>query len=150
MRNFAKFTLIVVTVTLLILCIILNGCAQGSRKAGSQQKVTRYGDVLGIKPEKIEEYKRLHADVWPDVLKMIKECNIHNYSIYLGELEKGKYYLFSYFEYTGDDFKADMAKMAADPTTQRWWELCKPCQSPIPTRKEGEWWANMEEVFHFE
>ena len=142
MRNFAKFTVVVVTLTLLTLCIILNGCAQ--------QKVTRYGDVLGIKPEKIEEYKRLHADVWPGVLKMIKESNIRNYSIYLGELEKGKYYLFSYFEYTGDDFEADMAKMAADPTTQRWWELCKPCQSPIPTRKEGEWWANMEEVFHYE
>jgi len=142
MRNFAKFTVVVVTVTLLTFCILLTGCAQ--------QKVKRYGDVLGIKPEKIEEYKRLHADVWPDVLKMIKECNIRNYSIYLGELEKGKYYLFSYFEYTGDDFEADMAKMAADPTTQRWWDLCKPCQSPIPTRREGEWWANMEEVFHFE
>jgi L-rhamnose mutarotase len=142
MRNFAKFIVVVVAVILLTLCIMLPGCVQ--------QKVTRYGDVLGIKPEKIEEYKRLHADVWPDVLKMIKECNIRNYSIYLGELEEGKYYLFSYLEYTGDDFEADMAKMAADPTTQRWWELCKPCQSPIPTRKEGEWWANMEEVFHFE
>ncbi|HCO94961.1 MAG TPA: L-rhamnose mutarotase [Phycisphaerales bacterium] len=112
--------------------------------------MTRYGSVIGVRPEKLEEYKRLHADVWPDVLKMIEQCNIRNYSIYLGELEKDKYYLFSYFEYTGHDFKADMAKMAADPTTQKWWPFCEPCQSPIPTRKEGEWWANMEEVFHYE
>ncbi|MHC4751472.1 MAG: L-rhamnose mutarotase [Planctomycetota bacterium] len=110
----------------------------------------RYGNVIGVRPEKIEEYKQLHADVWPGVLKMIKQCNIRNYSIYLGELEKGKYYLYSYFEYTGDDFEADMSKMAADPTTQKWWELCEPCQVPVPIRKEGEWWANMEEVFHYD
>ncbi len=135
MRNFTRFTL-----TSLAFCLLFAGCAQ--------QRVKRYGSVIGLRPEKLEEYKELHADVWPGVLKMITECNIHNYSIYLGELEEGKYYLFSYFEYTGDDFEADMAKMAADATTQKWWEFCEPCQSPIPTRKEGEWWADMEEVFH--
>jgi len=101
--------------------------------------------VIGIKPEKIEEYKKLHAAVWPDVLKMIKNCNIRNYSIYLKDNQ-----LFSYFEYAGDDFKADMEKMAADPVTQQWWDVCKPCQEPLETHKEGEWWAEMEEVFYFE
>jgi len=115
-----------------------------------QAKVQRYGQVLEVKPEKIEEYKRLHADVWPDVLKQIEECHIQNYSIYLGEVEKGKWYLFAYFEYTGDDFKADMDKMAADPTTQKWWDVCEPCQQPVPTCKEGEWWHTMEEVFHMD
>ena len=103
----------------------------------------RYGSVIKIKTEKIEEYKKLHEDVWPDVLKTISECNIKNYSIYLKDD-----YLFSYFEYVGDDFDADMAKMAADPVTQKWWDVCKPCQSPLESRDEGEWWANMEEVFH--
>jgi len=103
----------------------------------------RYGMVIRVVPEKIEEYKRLHAAVWPDVLKKIKECHIANYSIYLKDD-----FLFSYFEYTGHDFAADMAKMAEDPTTQRWWDVCKPCQSPLPARREGEWWADMEEVFH--
>jgi len=112
------------------------------------KKVQRYGSVLQIKKEKMAEYKELHAHVWPKVLKMIKDCHISNYSIYLGELEKDKYYLFSYFEYTGDDFDADMAKMAADPTTQKWWDLCKPCQIPLATRAQGQWWMNMEEVFH--
>ena len=108
----------------------------------------RYGMVLEVKADKLQEYKRLHAAVWPGVLKMIAECHIRNYSIYLGELTAGRFYLFSYFEYHGTDFAADMAKMAADQTTQRWWALCKPCQQPIPTRAEGEWWAAMEEVFH--
>jgi L-rhamnose mutarotase len=108
----------------------------------------RFGSVIGLRPEKLEEYTRLHAAVWPDVLKMIHECHIHNYSIYLRRLDQGKYYLFSYFEYAGDDFQADMARMAADPATQEWWRLCKPCQDPLPDRGENEWWTVMEEVFH--
>ena len=110
----------------------------------------RYGMVIGVKAEKVEEYKALHAAVWPDVLAMIGECNLRNYSIYLRRLPDGKHYLFSYFEYVGADFEADMARMAADPTTQRWWEACMPCQAPLPDRGEGARWAPMEEVFHCE
>ena len=99
--------------------------------------------VCGIKPDRIEEYKKLHAAVWPEVLEMIKKCNLQNYSIYLkDEL------LFSYFEYTGDDFERDMRNMGEDPVTQRWWDVCKPCMDPLKTRSEGEWWAEMEEIFH--
>jgi len=110
----------------------------------------RCGWVIGLKDEKIEEYKRLHADVWPGVLDMIKQCNIRNYSIYLRKLPDGRTYLFSYLEYVGDDFEADMAKMAADPTTQQWWAVCKPCQEPLPDRADEQWWADMEEVFHLD
>jgi L-rhamnose mutarotase len=108
----------------------------------------RYGMVIGLNADKIDEYKKLHAAVWPDVLRMIKECHIRNYSIYLRQLDDGQHYLFSYFEYTGSDFAADMAKMAADPTTQRWWSCCQPCQKPLAHRAPDEWWAGMEEVFH--
>jgi len=108
----------------------------------------RYGSVIGLRPEKLDEYVRLHAAVWPDVLKMIQRCNIRNYSIYLRRLPDGGHYLFSYFEYVGDDFAADMATMAADPVTQQWWDLCKPCQAPLADRAAGEWWASMDEVFH--
>jgi L-rhamnose mutarotase len=110
--------------------------------------MTRYGTVLGVREDKVEEYKRLHAAVWPDVLAMIAACGIRNYSIYLRRLPDGKLYLFSYFEYHGDDFAADSAKMAADAVTQQWWALCMPCQEPLADRAEGEWWAGMEEVFH--
>ena len=110
----------------------------------------RYGWVIALKPEKVEEYKRLHADAWPGVLQMIKACHIRNYSIYLRQLDDGRHYLFSYLEYVGDDFDADMARMAADPETQRWWAVCKPCQEPLATRREGEWWSDMEEVFHLD
>ncbi|SER46915.1 L-rhamnose mutarotase [Faunimonas pinastri] len=105
----------------------------------------RYGAVIGVNAEKIAEYKRLHAAVWPDVLAMIKACNIADYTIYLKEPEN---LLFSTYEYHGTDHDADMARMAADPKTQEWWAVCMPCQKPLETRREGEWWAAMEEVFH--
>ena len=108
----------------------------------------RYGMIIGLRPEKLEEYRRLHAAAWPDVLQRIKQSNIQNYSIYLRRLQDGRHYLFSYFEYTGSDFEADKSAMAADPTTQRWWALCKPCQRPLEDRAPDEWWAGMEEVFH--
>ena len=112
-------------------------------KDNAAKKPARYGQVIGVQPGKLEEYKRLHAAVWPGVQKMITECNIRNYSIYYKDG-----LLFSYYEYIGDDYEADMAKMAADPETQRWWTFCEPCQKPLETRAEGEWWAMMEEFFH--
>ena len=103
----------------------------------------RYGQLIGVKPEKLEEYVRYHAAVWPEILDMIGQCNMHNYSIFHKD---GM--LFAYFEYTGDDLEADMARMAADPKTQEWWEIMMPMQEPLQTRAEGAWWADMVEVFH--
>ncbi len=113
-------------------------------------KVQRFGQIISLKPEKLAYYKELHAAVWPSVLKKIKDCHIRNYSIFLKEVEAGKHYLFAYFEYTGSDFAADMARMAADPETQRWWKETDPCQARIPLSSEKEWWSAMEEVFHID
>ncbi len=104
----------------------------------------RYAQVIGIKPERIEVYKQLHAAVWPAVLKQIHASNMRNYSIYLYNNM-----LFAYFEYIGDDFDGDMAKMAADPMTQEWWAICSPMQTPVAeAQAAGEKWHNIEEVFH--
>ena len=105
----------------------------------------RMGWVIRVRPEKIAEYKALHAAVWPAVLATIEACGIRNYTIYLREPEN---LLFAHFEYHGADFTADMARMAADETTRRWWALTDPCQQGLDSRKEGEWWAPMSEVFH--
>jgi L-rhamnose mutarotase len=111
-------------------------------------KIQRFGMVTGLKPEKMAYYKKLHANAWPGVLKKIKECNIRNYSIYLQKIE-GRYFLFSYFEYVGTDFKGDMAKMAADTTTRRWWKETDPTQIPLPeAMAHKQQWQNMEQVFH--
>ena len=103
----------------------------------------RYGQIIGVRPEAFDEYVRYHSNVWPGVLKTIMKCNIRNYSIFHNDGT-----LFAYFEYIGDDFEADMAKMAADPETQRWWEIMNPMQVPLEGLAEREWWVTMEEIFH--
>ena len=105
----------------------------------------RFGQIIGVDPQNFERYKKYHAAVWPEILDMITKCNITNYSIFHKDN-----LLFAYFEYTGQDFAADMAKMAADPTTQEWWKIMDPMQQPVENRQPGEWWANMEEVFHLD
>lgn len=104
---------------------------------------TRRGSVIRLAPGAVEEYERIHRAVWPAVLEQIRRSGIRNYSIYrFGDL------LFSYFEYVGSDFEADMAAMAADPETRRWWAITEPLQQPVPERGPGQWWHELPEVFH--
>lgn len=105
----------------------------------------RYGQVIRIKADKETYYRKLHANVWSSVKNTIRECNITNYSIFIRDG-----LLFAYFEYVGENFDKDMKKMSEDPETKRWWAETSPCQEPIETHAQGEWWVNMEEVFYME
>jgi L-rhamnose mutarotase len=105
----------------------------------------RFGQMIRLKPEGAKEYISLHSNVWPGVLLMISDCNIINYSIFLKDN-----YLFAYFEYNGNDFEADMLKMASDRETQKWWNVVKPLMEPLDIRENGEFWANMKEIFHLD
>lgn len=103
----------------------------------------RFGQVIRVRPDRIDDYERLHAEVWPGVLATIRAANIRDYTIFrFGEL------LFAYYEYLGADHDADMARMAADPVTQEWWALTEPMQEPLPDRPHGSWWLTIPEVFH--
>jgi L-rhamnose mutarotase len=103
----------------------------------------RIGQVIGVKPEWIEEYESIHREVWPGVLEAIHRHNIRNYSIFRHEN-----LLFAYFEYIGDDYEADMAAMAEDPLTREWWTHTDPMQEPVYGRLPDEWWMTIPEVFH--
>jgi L-rhamnose mutarotase len=105
----------------------------------------RVASVIRLRPGMADEYRRLHADVWPGVLERLTRSNLRNYSIFLRDG-----LLFGYYEYVGDDYDADLAAVRADPETQRWWTLTDPCQEPVPTAASGEWWAPAEELFHLD
>lgn len=107
--------------------------------------MVRHGQIIRLREGVLQEYRRYHDEIWPEVADKIRECNIRNYTIFHKDG-----LLFAFFEYHGTDFAADMEKMAADPKTQEWWAIMKPMQEPIPTRAEGEWWAEMDEVFYQE
>jgi L-rhamnose mutarotase len=107
--------------------------------------VQRYASVIGLAPEHAEAYRALHAAPWPEVLQTLRRAHVRNYSIF-----ERDGLLFSYLEYTGSDYAADMARVAADEATQRWWTLTDPCQERVPTAADGEWWAPAAEVFHLD
>ena len=134
--------------TLIAVVLLLAGCSVRENERSYAQPAKRFAWITGLKPEMAAYYRDLHASPWPGVVRTLKECNIKNYSIYLREIE-GKFYLFSYLEYTGNNWENDVKKMAADPETQRWWKETDPCQLPLPDAAEaGKIWADAEEVFY--
>ncbi len=133
-----------VTVILAIFLLLTLGCTHSKQKSTEEKTaIRRVAWVIKVKPEKLEEYKKLHANPWPEVNAILKEAHIQNYSIYYRDG-----LLFSYLEYTGTDFDGDMKKMGDNPITQKWWKLTDPCQEPVESAGEGVWWADLEEVYH--
>lgn len=103
-----------------------------------------FGQLGRLRPDKIEEYEALHADPWPGVLKTISDCNLRNYSIFRHED-----LVFAYFEYVGDDYDADMRKMAEDPVTIEWWKYTKPCFVKGGIDPDSEFYADMKQIFYY-
>ena len=107
--------------------------------------VQRLASVIRLLPGKREEYLRLHADPWPEVMATLKRVGVSNYSIFLhGDL------LFSYLEYSGESWQNAQAEIARDPHTQAWWAQTDPCQTPVQGALPGEWWSAMKPVFLLE
>ena len=105
--------------------------------------VKRVGMVTQLRPEKMAEYKRLHADSNAGVRDLLNKYHMRNFSIYLQKID-GKWYEFGYYEYTGKDFEKDMAAMAKEPRTIEWLKVCDPMQKPLPGSKG---WTDMERVY---
>ncbi len=108
--------------------------------------IQRFGALIGLKSEFEQKYRELHANVWPSVLNRIERSNIRNYSIYTTEIF-GQKYLFSYFEYVGNNLEEDIAALALDEDTQRWWKETDDCQIKLPNALPDEKWHSMEQVF---
>jgi L-rhamnose mutarotase len=119
--------------------------SQPREAASSQRSVRRFGQLIGLRPEKLAEYKRYHAAVWPEILGALRKAEIRNYSIFHFD---GK--LFAYFEYHGPpaEFEERMREIARAPRMREWWDITDPMQLPVEGREPGGWWASMEEVFH--
>lgn len=105
----------------------------------------RFGQTIHLRAESEVEYRKIHEKIWPEIEAGIYESGIRNYSIFLKDG-----IMFAYFEYDGpdDEFEARMEAMGNAPRMQEWWAITKGMQKPLETHAEGEWWANMDEVFH--
>jgi len=110
----------------------------------SMGEVQRYAFIVGVIPERREEYLELHRHVWPGVEQALRDAHIRNYSIFaIGDV------LMGYWEYVGDDYAADMAKLDADPLSREWLTHTDPCQVRIAEeRVPGALWQPMDEIWH--
>lgn len=101
--------------------------------------------VIGLHADRVDEYRRLHADVWPEVLRALSDNGVRNFTIFLKQPEN---LLFGTFDYIGDDYDAAASRIAEDAATQDWLKLTDACQKPLDNREPGEWWAFMQQIFH--
>jgi L-rhamnose mutarotase len=101
--------------------------------------------VIGIKPDKLSDYKALHADSNPGVRDLLSKYHMRNFSIFLREFANGKYYLFGYYEYDGTDYEGDMKRLAAEPRNKAWLAVTDQLQIPFPGQSG---WAIMQQVYY--
>jgi L-rhamnose mutarotase len=131
-----------------ILSLLAAGMAfPAAALAGRRRRkpVQRFGMVIGVRPDRISAYEALHAASNAGVRDLLARYHMRNFSIFLHQLDNGKFYLFGYYEYTGSDYKADMEMLAAEPRNQEWLSMTDPLQIPLPGERS---WAIMREVYY--
>lgn len=107
--------------------------------------VKRVGMLIGVKPDRLEEYRELHSDSHPGVRDLLAAASIRNFTIFLTEMPDGKPYLFGYYEYHGNDYQTDMARLSEEPRNTQWLSMTDPMQVPLPGEQT---WKPMEEIYH--
>lgn len=77
--------------------------------------MTRIGFILKVKEDLMDEYKRRHEDVWPEMLEALRRTGWHNYTLFM----RSDGTLFGYFE-TPDSFQTALDGMSAEDVNDRW------------------------------
>lgn len=135
-------------ILMLAFAVVTSVCSNAQKQPAPEhqgRQVKRVGMVIGIKPDKVSAYEALHASSNPGVRDLLNKYHMHNFSIFIHQLDDGRYYLFGYYQYTGLDYEADMKKLAAEPRNQQWLSTTDPMQVPLSGQHS---WATMQEVYH--
>src|SRR5947199_8821324 len=102
----------------------------------------RVAFMLKIKPHMIEEYKRRHAAVWPEMLQALREAGWHNYSLFI----RDDGLLFGYFE-TPASLTDAQARMAATEVNTRWQEFMAPFFESPNNARPDDMFLELTEIF---
>jgi L-rhamnose mutarotase len=105
----------------------------------------RIAFLLKVKEDKLEEYKRRHQAVWPEMLEALRRNGWHNYSLFMRE----DGLLFGYFE-TPDSFQAALDGMAKEEINSRWQAFMAPYFEGLGGKQADETLVELEEVFHLD
>ena len=105
----------------------------------------RVGFLLKVREDRIEEYRRHHEAVWPEMLEALGRTGWHNYSLFL----RKDGLLFGYFE-TSDSFQAALEGMAGEEINAKWQDFMAPYFEGLGGAHADESMIELEEVFHLD
>lgn len=105
----------------------------------------RVGILLKVKPEMIEEYKRRHENVWPEMQEALRRTGWHNYSLFMRE----DGLLFGYYE-AEESHAASVAGMAKEEVNKRWQDSMARFFENLEGVPADEGMLVLEEVFHLD
>jgi L-rhamnose mutarotase len=109
--------------------------------------VVRSAFALKLKEGTRSKYIEYHKHIWPEIIQVIRETGITNYSIYLS----GDDTLFAYMEFSlGASMELFTENLKKSARCREWEEIMIGFQQPLPYAKDGEWWVSLEEVFHID
>lgn len=107
--------------------------------------MNRVGFQLKVRPEKLEEYKKQHENVWPDMLAALRETGWHNYTLFV----RDDGLLFGYFE-TPDSLQAAQARMAEKEINTKWQAFMAPFFESPNNARPDEMFVELHEIFHLD
>ena len=102
----------------------------------------RAGFLLKVRSDKIEEYKRHHEAVWPEMLDALRRNGWRNYSLFL--TDDGT--LFGYVE-AEESFEACLEGMKGEDANLRWQEFMAPYFEELTGRPDQSM-VQLEHVFY--
>lgn len=105
----------------------------------------RVGFILKVKQDKIDAYKKIHQNVWPEMQAALSRTGWHNYSLFLRE----DGLLFGYFE-TPTDLQTAIDKMGKEAINTKWQEMMAPYFESVTGGRADEILLELEEVFHLD
>lgn len=100
--------------------------------------------LLKVRQEKLAEYKKRHAAVWPEMLDALRRTGWKNYSIFL----RPDGLLVGYLE--ADDFEACCARMKDEPINERWQNEMTPFFESLTSGGADDNMRPLEEIFHLD
>ena len=103
----------------------------------------RFAFKMKLKPGCEKEYEKRHAAIWPELVEMIHQQGVANYSIYW---DKDTNLLFAYQECSGDTTSQETESV--DPITQRWWDMMADIMEVNPDNSPVT--VPLQEVFHLD
>ena len=105
----------------------------------------RVGFILKVRQDKLEEYKRHHKAVWPEMLDALRRTGWHNYSLFM----RDDGLLFGYFE-TPESFQVALADMSQEEINKKWQDFMAPYFENLSGAHADESMVELEEVFHLD